>query len=161
MQGGARSRASPAPAPAPTATPDPNSNAVPTPTPPTPTPVPGDATSEGGLSPLVWVGFGVGGAGLVLGAITGGVSISQTNTLKDSCGTNVTSCTVNADDYSTANTLANVSNVSFAVAGVGAVVGVIGLLMSGGEEQPTQELGEVRIDLAPTGPNEVGLRVVF
>lgn len=79
--------------------------------------------------PLVYAGFGTAAAGILVGAITGAMSIAQTNTARaEYCNGN--SCSPAAGSaLGEANTLANVSNVAFALAVVGAGAGVVGLLM--------------------------------
>ena len=86
------------------------------------------------LSPLVPIGFGVGAAGLVVGAVAGLVALNKKSALDAGCktpsGTQFV-CENNASDLSTARGAATVSTVGFVVAGVGAAVGVVGLLTPG------------------------------
>jgi len=96
----------------------------------------GETINEGGISPLVWVGVSVAGAGVILGAITGGLSLSKKGNIEETFNCNDSGCDLQGpngevldDELSSANILANVSNVAFAVAGAGAVIGVIGLLL--------------------------------
>lgn len=80
-------------------------------------------------SPLVYIGFGVGAAGLVVGGVTGFLSMQKTSSAKDQCTGN--KCPSSAkDDIDSAKTLATISNIGFGVAIVGAGVGVVGLLTS-------------------------------
>ena len=93
-------------------------------------PPPGDAgtpAESSSVSPLVYIGFGVGGAGLVVGAVTGVMSLSQTSELKDQCPNNQCPADV-ADDHDRAKTLATVSDIGFAVGVIGIGVGVVALL---------------------------------
>lgn len=78
---------------------------------------------------LTYVGFGVAGAGLIVGTITGLMSMSKTSSIKSSCVDNKCPTSSHAD-LSSAKSTATISTISFAVAGVGAVIGVIGLLTS-------------------------------
>lgn len=80
------------------------------------------------VSPLVWAGFGVGGLGLVAGSITGVMHLSKTSTLKSACPNGKCPSSI-ADDYDQAKTYGTISTISFVVAGVGAAVGVVGLLL--------------------------------
>jgi hypothetical protein len=80
-----------------------------------------------GINPLVYIGFGVAGGGLVVGSTTGLMHLSKTSSLKDQCPNDRCPPSL-ADDLSSARTLATVSTVSFVVAGLGAAVGVYGLL---------------------------------
>src|SRR5262249_41048711 len=115
--------------------------------------------SERHRSILVPIGFGVGAAGLVAGAITGVVSLSKTSSLKDQCPNGA--CPAIADDArSSANTFANISNVSFAIGGVGALVGVIGLLM--GTSSDGAPVKSARVVVAPSvGPSSAGVLLSF
>jgi hypothetical protein len=79
---------------------------------------------------LMWVGFGVGGAAVVTGAVTGVASLSATNRAKELCED--TRCPPEAqDDINSGTTLANISNVAFAVGAVGLGVGVWQLISTG------------------------------
>lgn len=164
------------PKPEPTAAPEPMPTTAPEPTPVEPPPEPADTEpaptaapavdpappppaqveDEGGISPLVWVGFGVAAAGSILGGITGGISLSQASDLEDQCPNDV--CPPDKEgDVDGMMTLGHVSTVSFVVAGVGAAVGVVGLLLPGGDESP-----EGDVALQPViGPGVLGLRGVF
>jgi hypothetical protein len=75
---------------------------------------------------LMYTGFAVAGAGLLMGSITGIVTLGKAGTLKDACPGN-TCPPAQRSKLDGANTLATVSNVSFGVAAAGAVAGVIGL----------------------------------
>ena len=78
---------------------------------------------------LMATGFSVGGVALIVGAVTGGLSIAETDALLERCGG--TRCDSDAaDDLSSATTLANVSNASFVVGGIGLVIGVVGVVLS-------------------------------
>jgi hypothetical protein len=76
---------------------------------------------------LAWIGIGVTGAGVIVGTVTGIMSISKKSTLTGECPNNI--CGPGA--YSTldsANTLATVSDVAFGLAGAGAVLAVVALV---------------------------------
>jgi hypothetical protein len=86
----------------------------------------GDAPPGGGsLSPLFWVGMGTAAAGLVVGAVAGGVAIGQRSELDRQCATE--GCT--ADDIAAAEVPAHVSTVGFALGGAGAAMGVVALVL--------------------------------
>lgn len=108
--------------------------ASPAPVPRETVPPTADATSSG-LSPLVWIGFGIGGAGLIVGVVAGGVAASQAGDVSDRCPENACDDADAAlhDDYDAALTTAHVSTAGFIVAGVGAALGVVGLLLPGDE----------------------------
>ncbi len=91
---------------------------------PPPPPPPEDSS----VSPLAYVGFGLGAAGLLVGTISGAVSLSNGSALKEECGGDV--CTEeHRDSYDSGVTIAHVSTVGFVIAGVGATLGVVGLLI--------------------------------
>jgi hypothetical protein len=96
--------------------------------PPPPPPVTDTGTGSPLRSPFIYGGFGVAGAGLVVGGITGFLSLSHTSKAKENCTNNVCSAAAH-DDLASARSNATISNIGFAVAGVGAVVGVVGLLL--------------------------------
>jgi hypothetical protein len=104
-----------------------------------PAPVPGpggdpaepgaDTSKKGSNKTLALVAFGIGGAGLVFGAITGILAIGKHGDLSDKCanGTCPASSQSDVDSYKTMGTL---STVGFIVAGVGGAAGLILLLTS-------------------------------
>ena len=102
-------------------------------------------------SPLLWAGIAVAGAGLIIGAGTGAASLVQTNDIKASCNGNKCPAST-ADARSKATTLANVSNVSFGLAGAGAVVGVVGIILSVRHDAPAQ----TSISITPGGVTVYG-----
>jgi hypothetical protein len=117
------------------ATQAPTSPAVP---PPAPAPTDLTAVPDGGRSPakagrrspLVYVGFGVAAAGVGVGAVTGILSIGKASSVKDQCQGKV--CPTSVDgNLKSGRALGDVSTVAFAVAGAGAVVGVLALVLIG------------------------------
>lgn len=87
-----------------------------------------DAPASGGIHPLVWAGVGVTGAGLLAGAIGGGISLSSASSAKEQCDGNL--CPPAAQsDIDLSKSTAWVSNVGFGVAGAGAVLLVVGLVL--------------------------------
>jgi hypothetical protein len=101
------------------------------PEPPSPRPV---ATAEPAKSerrsPWIYLGFGVAAAGVVTGTITGLLMFSKRSDLDDGC-TDKQCPPPMHDTYASAHTMATVSTISFVVAGVGAVVGIYGLVRGG------------------------------
>jgi hypothetical protein len=96
-------------------------------------PPPGGATTPGEPPPaggkkssntLAYVAFGVGGAGLLVGAITGLIAVGKHGDLNDKCpgGTCPASEQSNVDSYKSMGTI---STIGFIVAGVGGAAGVI------------------------------------
>lgn len=81
---------------------------------------------------LVKLGFGTAIAGAAVGVLAGVTAMTKASQLPGECPYNK-ECVVSstgAGDLSTARTWATASNVAFAVAGVGAVVGLVGLWRS-------------------------------
>jgi hypothetical protein len=78
------------------------------------------------IHPLTFIGFGLAGAGVIVGAVTGGLSMAKTADLEDACPEKRCG-TVNQDLHDEALTLSHVSTISFAVAGAGAILGAVGL----------------------------------
>jgi hypothetical protein len=85
------------------------------------------ADSRAATSPLVYIGFGVAGAGLIAGGITGLMSMSKASSVRDQCVDGKCPPSTH-DDYDTGKMLGTVSTVAFVVAGIGATIGVVGLL---------------------------------
>jgi hypothetical protein len=111
--------------------------------PPEPEPVP--EKNGGGVHWLVPVGFSLGGAGLLAGAICGGIAMKMTSDLEEECGGTVCSPSLEGD-IDTATALSHASTAGFVVLGVGAALGVTGLFLPA----PGSE-SALRIDLAPEG----------
>jgi len=78
---------------------------------------------------LTYAGIGAGGAGLILGGITGLMSMSKTSGLKKECpGDHCTSASA-ISDYNSASSLATISDIGFVVAGLGAAFAVTTLIL--------------------------------
>ncbi len=91
------------------------------------------------VSPLVYIGFGVGLAGIVVGSIAGVVSLNAAADAKDQCYDDDTCPQAAQPDLDRAATFAPISTVSFILAGVGVGVGIAGLFMSGSDEPETDD----------------------
>lgn len=103
------------------------------------------AETSGGLSPLVWVGGGLAVVGLGVGAVTGILALGKASDARELCVEDVCDPAAEAD-ADASDTLANVSNVGFAVAVVAAGLAVVGLVISG-DDTPTS----ARVTVGPTG----------
>jgi hypothetical protein len=77
----------------------------------------------------VWAGFGLAGAGVVVGSVTGALALGKGSTVRGQC--EGLRCPTSIDgDLQSGRTLATVSTVSFIATGVGAVGGVVALLVA-------------------------------
>jgi len=122
----------------------------------------GDGDDDGvSIHPLVWAGFGTAAAGLLVGAITGGVSLADASSAKEGCVDN--RCPeANAADADRSVALAHVSTVSFVVGGVGAGLGVAGLFLSDGVFGASDDGSADAWRIEPiVGPGSLGIRGRF
>lgn len=110
------------------------------PTTPGPDEGPDTGEKEGSYVPAV-VAFGVGGAGLVVGAITGIMFLGRMSDLNDRCP-NDQCAPEDQPEIDSAGTLGNVSTIGFGVAIVGAAVGAI-LLATRDTSSATVSVGGV------------------
>jgi len=95
-----------------------------------------DETKSGSVGTLAWIGFGLGGAGIVAGTVTGLLAMSKTSAAKSQCVD--TQCPHSAhDDLEGARSMATISTISFAVGVAGLGLGVIGLVTGGSSSEPT------------------------
>lgn len=117
---------------------------------------PGPAAAEGGstpTSPLVYIGFGTAIAGVAVGTITGVMAFGKAGTAKDECP-NTNDCSVTGKDaVDSGRTLGTISTIGFVVAGVGAAVGVYGLVWG-----KPKSSASVAVSVGPMGG---GLRGTF
>jgi hypothetical protein len=100
---------------------------------------------------LTWIGIGLAGAGAIAGGVTGVMSLQKTSTLNNDCANK----TCGPSDYATidsANTLALVSDIGFGVAGAGAVLAVVTLLV--GHDVPPEATAPAEQAPSPTGPSD-------
>jgi hypothetical protein len=115
------------------------------PTPPTPEPKKDD---EGGGFPIAaTLGFGLGAAGLVVGGVTGGLSLAKASDLDDMCNDEKVCPPEAQDTLDDAELLANVSNVAFGVAGAAIVFGVIALFTI---DAPSKDEARIRQHVTAT-----------
>lgn len=98
--------------------------------------------------------FGVGGVGLVVGAIAAGVSFAKFGELEKACGPELACAESLRGEVETGRTLGHVSTAAFVVAGVGAAVGVT-LLLLPPSSKPPANAGMV------VGPGFVGVKGAF
>jgi F0F1-type ATP synthase membrane subunit c/vacuolar-type H+-ATPase subunit K len=114
--------------------------------------------------PMAYAGFAVTGVGLIVGAVTGGMSLTDAKKAKMSCDEETGACNELArEPLARSRTLAHVSTTGFVIAGVGAAVGVIGLVLALGEESDGEDAPEdVDVDAGwLPGGGYASLRVRF
>jgi hypothetical protein len=110
------------------------------------------SAAGGSVLPIVgWSLLGVGGAGLIVGAVTGGVAVSQHGELSDNCVGN----RCEADQYGTLDsfeTMSTVSTVGLVAGGVIAAVGLTLVLVapSEGDASATLRLGPGSLSFSTT-----------
>jgi hypothetical protein len=129
---------------------------------PTPEPAPSQPESHGsGARVLMITGFAVLGAGVIVGSVTGILALTKGSSLKDACPHG--DCPpAQHDKLDGANTLATVSNISFGVAGAGAVAAVIGLVLQGSDSESEAEASARAPAIQPVVAfDRIGLRGEF
>jgi hypothetical protein len=96
-----------------------------------------------------WIGVGVGGVGLVAGAVTGFMAISKRNSLRDSnlCSADLKHCAPGASGIDSYNSFRTISSIGLYAGGILAATGVTLLLTAPKQEsKPT-----VGLWLSPSG----------
>jgi hypothetical protein len=138
---------------------DPNAKTPPPSPVPAPTlpPLPQPPHEKGGSVPVfATIGFTLGAAGLVVGGVTGGLSLAKTADLDEACGGDTVCPLGTQAAIDEAELLANVSNVGFAVAGVGLIFGIVALFTLDADD------GNETAAVTPlVGPGSLGLRGRF
>jgi hypothetical protein len=109
---------------------------------------------------LVFGGFGLATAGLAVGAVSGLMAMSKAGDVKPQCENGICDPSVkgNLDD---AKTLATVSTIGFAAAGVGLACGVIGLVLPKGHARISALQSPSAHAAMVVGPNGVLVRGSF
>lgn len=102
--------------------------------------------SSGGTSPLVFIGFGAAVAGVAVGSITGLMAFGKASDADTGCPTPSTCSQEGLDAAESGRTLGTISTIGFAVAGVGALVGVYGLVWG----KPSASTS-MAVSIGPTG----------
>lgn len=108
---------------------------------------------------LTYVGFGLGGAGVIAGAVTGAISWSKTSDIKDACAANQCPESRSAD-IDSAQTWATVSNVSFIVGAAGIGVGIVSLLTRSSKTADAPQPAAVSV-VPSFGPGYAGIQGRF
>lgn len=109
--------------------------------------------ASAGTSPWVYVGFGVAGAGVLVGGVTGALALSKGSTVDDACVDGRCPPSTH-DDIDSGRMLGNVSTVAFVVAAVGAGIGGVALFGT------SQEKPRPKVE-AWVAPASAGLRGRF
>jgi hypothetical protein len=121
---------------------------------------PPDTTTSEKSHALTYVGFGVAGAGVLVGTITGILTLSKKSSAKSGC-TNDLCPPSTYDDIDSAHSFATVSTISFIVAGVGATVGVLSMLL-GNDSTPAATPTPAEARVTPwIGLGSAGVRGTF
>ncbi|MGO9836125.1 MAG: hypothetical protein ACLP1X_18135 [Polyangiaceae bacterium] len=115
-----------------------------------------EATPSGKHSALPWVAFGIGGAGLIFGGITGLLAVGDHSTLANHC-TNGTCPPSQDSNLSSYHTMGALSTVGFIVGGVGVAAGVVLLVTQPKGEPSTTPATATGFQIAPAiGLGSVG-----
>lgn len=89
---------------------------------------------------LMFGGFGLAIVGIGVGAVTGFMSMSKVDEIKNDCRDD--KCPASrATDIDDAKSLGNISTIAFAAGAVGAAVGVVGLIMMSGSKSESPPAG--------------------
>jgi hypothetical protein len=110
-----------------------------TPPPPPPPPPPPQKEGIGTGKILMFGGFGLAAVGIGVGAVTGLMSMSKTSDLKDTKCKNNKCQPGTQGDIDSATTLGNISTIGFIVGGVGAGLGVVGIILNGKEAKAKED----------------------
>jgi hypothetical protein len=104
------------------------------------------------MTPVGWIGIGVGGAGALVGGIAGAVMLSSDGELEQQCVDN--SCVPSAaDSVETFNAMRPITTIGLVIAGVGLAGGVTLLLLAPADTTPETAL--------VLGPASASMRVRF
>ena len=126
---------------------------VPPPVAPVPAPPPPPSTSPWTI--VGWAGVAVGTVGLTQGIVFGVLTMNSESELADACVDRV--CPTSAQPaFDEARTLAHVSTASFVLAGVGAAVGITGLVLGAQDDDASDSALRWTI-----GPSGIGLTGAF
>jgi len=131
--------------------------------PSTPTNGPTGSPSSGSvLRPVAIGAFALGGAGLVMGAVTGGLALGKQSTLKSECPGGVCSTATAQSDASGYHTMETLSTVGFIVGGVGLGGGLVLLLLAPKSEAKTPPAAPTAVTVQPyLGFGSVGATGTF
>jgi hypothetical protein len=111
---------------------------------------------------LVFGGFGLAVVGLGVGGVTGALTLSKAGDVKTQCANGICDPAAKSD-LDSASSLATISTIGFAVAGAGALCGVVGLLLPRTPADSTQTALASQEKRAAVwiGPGSMGVRGSF
>ncbi len=93
-----------------------------------------------------YIAFGVGVAGVGVGAVTGVLALGKKSSLDTACGPSKTGCpSTSQSDIDSAKTFGTVSTIGFIVGGVGVAAGIVLLLTEGSSSNATATVGSVHV----------------
>ena len=120
----------------------------------------GDGEGVNGYAVMMWTGFAFSAAGAIAGTVTGVMSIAKAKDLEsdEKCGGPQCSQTF-IDERDSALPIAHVSTASFAVAGLGATIGTIGLLLYVSDDD--ESAGDAATVTPVIGPTTIGISGTF
>lgn len=104
---------------------------------------------------MTYAGFGVAAVGVVVGAVTGIVALGKASAVDDACPDRRCRDADSLNDVERGRLMGNISTVAFIASGVGAAVGVGGLLWG---RKKSDDAPRVSLSIGPTGG---GLRGTF
>jgi tetratricopeptide (TPR) repeat protein len=117
---------------------------------PTPT-EPAEDSSRGTRRALSYVALGVGGAGLIVGGITGALVLRDKKEFDDNANCRDGECLRSEEDkVSSFRTLRTVSTVGFIAGGALAATGVVLLLTSGSSAEPGKDAVAMKLTVSPS-----------
>lgn len=121
------------------------------PAPPIVQPVSADQTSDSGHAGRMrgYIGLGAGGAVFLVGAVSGIVSIVQTNDLKPQCQAGCPAAARGKLD--SANALANVANIAIPLGLIGIAYGVYELVTAAPARPPSAAMQHVHVEASAQG----------
>jgi len=99
----------------------------------------------------MWVGFGVGGGGLLTAIVNGSVAISMRGSLRDRCAPDGI-CPPSAHDVVDGYDAARyASTIGFVVGGLGMAAGTVFFFLDDGDEEDDATVDDLEIGVGPTG----------
>jgi hypothetical protein len=123
-------------------------------------PEPSPHASPSSVSPLVWVGFGTAAAFGIAGGVLGGLSFSESKKLQEACSNNLCSSDLESD-IDSMKLKGHLATASLALAGAGAAVGVLGLLLNpGSADDPKDKASKMTWQLG-IGPGSLRWKLHF